>query len=1192
MSQLGISYVIFFMIVMLDTVKTEIRLVGGPSQNEGRVELYYNGEWGTICDDGWDMQDATVVCRQLGYVKATGAPSYAAYGPGNAASPILLDQVACSGSESNILDCGNRGLNVHSCSHKEDAGAICRNFTLRLVGGYLESEGRVEVFKDGQWGTVCHNGWDQNDAKVVCRQLDYPDALSAVTGSEFGQGVGPIHFTSVQCTGNESRLDLCGHSVLTSSCGHNNDAGAYCTPIVRLVDGLNSFEGRIEYYYYKEWGTVCDDNWDRFDADVVCRQLGFSKAIEATKGGIFGAGSGRIHLDEVECGGQETNLAACDHNVWGKHNCNHSEDAGVRCGIPVRLVGGTTALEGRVEIFYQGKWGTICDDSWGVQDATVVCNSLSYTGISEAFSRAYFGQGSGAILLDDVACVGTETGLNQCQSRNIGTHNCGHTEDAGVRCSMAVRLVGGNTALEGRVEIFYQGKWGTICDDSWGVQDATVVCNSLSYTGISKAFSGAYFGQGSGAILLDNVACVGTETGLNQCPSNGIGIHNCGHNEDAGVRCSMHDVRLVGGSGQYEGRVEIYYNGKWGTICDDNWDIHDATVVCRQLGYVDATGAPGRAAYGEGNAAILLDEVACSGSESNILDCDSNGLNVNDCRHSEDAGVVCNCKQDIRLVGGSGQYEGRVEIYYNGEWGTICDDNWDIHDATVVCRQLGYLDATGAPGRAAYGEGNAGSPILLDNVACSGSESNILDCSSNGLNVHNCGHSEDAGVICVNSQDVRLVGGSGQYEGRVEIYYNGEWGTICDDNWDIHDATVVCRQLGYLDATGAPGRAAYGEGNAGSPILLDNVACSGSERNILDCSSNGLNVHNCGHSEDAGVICVNSQDVRLVGGLGQYEGRVEIYYNGEWGTICDDNWDIHDATVVCRQLGYLDATGAPGRAAYGEGNAASPILLDNVACSGSESNILDCSSNGLNVHDCSHKEDAGVVCGNYTLRLTEGTLESEGRVEVFKDGQWGTVCDNGWDQKDAKVVCLQLEYPDALSAVTGSEFGQRVGPIHFGSVQCTGTEPQLHLCSHSVMTSSCGQQNNAGVRCMPKVRLVDGLNSFEGRIEYFYNKEWGTVCDDNWDRFDADVVCRQLGFGAAEVTNSDIFGAGSGRIHFSEVECDGQETNLAACDHSVWGKPKCNHWEDVGVKCKLPSAYNTNSFSIKMQYFTQKYYTV
>ncbi|KAG8435086.1 hypothetical protein GDO86_013154, partial [Hymenochirus boettgeri] len=437
---------------------------------------------------------------------------------------------------------------------------------------------------------------------------------------------------------------------------------------VRLIGDWAHMTGTVELYLNRKWRTICGEHWTNWDASVVCRQLGISEIGTAMTDVWMSSWMSPEYLQAANCRGDEKALLQCRYLQTLTHGCSQGLIAALACSppkdskAPLRLVGGKEQYEGRVEVFYEGRWGTICDDHWDDRDAEVICRQLGFHGKPKAWVWAQYGRGSGPILLDEVECLGNETSLDSCKKSKWGQHNCDHIEDAGVSCDPftdgAIRLSGGASTSEGRVEVYYSGEWGTVCDDGWTEVTAQVVCRQLGFSGPSSLSLKAEFGPGEGFIFLDDVVCTGEESSLVKCLHSSWGQNDCSHSEDVGVRCSTESndiisipsgppVRLMDGESTKEGRVEVFLNGEWGSVCDDGWTDDDAAVVCRQLGHRGPAKARTMAYFGEGHGPIHLDNVECSGSENTLSECTKQDSGIHNCWHNEDAGVICDYVEKV-----------------------------------------------------------------------------------------------------------------------------------------------------------------------------------------------------------------------------------------------------------------------------------------------------------------------------------------------------------------------------------------------------------------------------------------------------------------------------------------------------------------------------------------------------------------
>ncbi|XP_027715901.1 soluble scavenger receptor cysteine-rich domain-containing protein SSC5D isoform X2 [Vombatus ursinus] len=777
-----------------------LRLAGGPHGCAGRLEVRHGGRWGTVCDDGWDLRDAAVACSELGCGGALAAPRGAFFGEGT--GPVWLSELDCRGSESRLSLCRHRGWKAHICSHEEDAGLVCV--------GQRATNSRPDSTEPLDWEL-----WSE--------------------GSPTSPAGNPT--SSPQEAPRLPKLPKATRAPLLTS-------NAFRQEHLRLAGGPHGCAGRLEVRHGGRWGTVCDDGWDLRDAAVACRELGCGRALAAPGGARFGEGSGPVWMDDVGCGGGEQALQDCPRSPWGRSNCDHTEDAGLVCEGPaprLRLVGGPNGCAGRLEVWHGGRWGTVCDDGWDLRDAAVACRELGCGGALAAPGGAFFGEGSGPILLDDLRCKGNETSLGFCPARPWGQHDCHHREDAGAVCdglplglptpgssheapetqtptsglfpafpttllepgpeegTPHLRLVSGPGRCAGRLEVWYGGRWGTVCDDGWDVRDATVACRELG-CGVPREPGPATgrFGWGEGPIWLDDVACSGTEVRLANCPAAPWGKHNCAHNEDVGVTCTGSlGPDLVPGPFSWSWTPEPHGDGQGWPL---RWTTQSPGDVAIQL----TTSSPGtRVAKppartphtskkwttkkprkppvrppGQSTTKVTPQLSTRVPKEATPMDRDESSPETSLDPGSSTPGAESSWEAfktlptstpkdlsspltwpgsgglgpfRLRLSDGPDRCAGRLEVWRGDVWGTVCDDGWDPRDAAVACRELGCGGIRPRVGKTYYGSGTG--PIWLDDVDCVGIEASLGDCPASPWGIHNCEHQEDVGLTCTGDME-------------------------------------------------------------------------------------------------------------------------------------------------------------------------------------------------------------------------------------------------------------------------------------------------------------------------------------------------------------------------------------------------------------------------------------------------------
>ncbi|XP_071788352.1 neurotrypsin-like [Asterias amurensis] len=448
----------------------------------GRLEVFYKDQWGRICAEGWDFYDALVSCRQLGYhwVNYLGLDGDK---EGRGEEPTWLSNVGCVGSERSLERCPNDGWMRHECSGSF-ATVWCTNEASNLEVEFFSyihfaTEGGLLIrpYPDSEPYLVCDKGWDKAEADVICRQMGFPSAARATTGSYFGEHPSRLGHqlkyiaTGLKCQGNESSIGECRAEMwFTEQCPPSHEAGVVCNRReelagfqVRLVSGKNQHEGLLEIFYKDRWVTIYiasgDDYFSRtvlFSVGtVVCRQLGYGYLMDVTTDDRFGEIAVPIAIENMRCSRDEESLAQCEFDEMDADDGSPANGAAVGfiCSgalpegkHPIRFAypgvnrGSQSGRSTYLEIFYDGKWGTICNTDWTRENSIVACRELGYSHLwYDGNGLGSGGSGyKGPILQEGITCKGDEERLDQCELGTWSQHQCSHKQDVSLGCSKSI----------------------------------------------------------------------------------------------------------------------------------------------------------------------------------------------------------------------------------------------------------------------------------------------------------------------------------------------------------------------------------------------------------------------------------------------------------------------------------------------------------------------------------------------------------------------------------------------------------------------------------------------------------------------------------------------------------------------------------------------------------------------------------
>ncbi|XP_067023937.1 scavenger receptor cysteine-rich domain-containing group B protein-like [Acropora muricata] len=652
------------------------------------------------------------------------------------------------------------------------------------------------------------------------------------------------------------------------------------------------------------WKDLCITNWNDAERNLVCQAQGYN-----------GSSLGVYSNSGTNSSGNTSH--SCEHLT---QDCEEKISREIKCSVPVRLAGlDSINYAGRVEVFYQGKWGKICRNKWDINDVKVVCKQLGFQSVVAEFIGMDTKDKNISVVMSNVACTGQESVLASCK-RFDGKHYCGDNKGAQAFCEPKNR-----TVLEKRHHVFnigsteivncskietklgqkiswYNGatgvkiksgrriKWNDLSLQikNFQLDDAgTYECRGISSTGFHTIYANAEFIH-----KIPEQEFISGGPGIIQCSALG--------NPSPHFKWSRQDRRSL-----QDGRFMQLTNG---SLLIKSIQAQDkGTYICAIK--QPRGSAPSIEKFQSINVMVVVDGGWSVWSQWSHCTKNISGIQVRIRRcvnpNPQSRGKPCpgpdvtvirgctnisRCRKEFRVsfrTTGGCPSTGSMRIFNYGAWKDLCVVNWDVVERNLVCQAQGYngssLGVHSKSGTNSLGNATYSCEQLTHNceekinteIKCSGIKTFLSphdqveyfdawprnEDKDFKVVVRHGGHllKELPFFLDVSlfTVPVRLAGVDGvNYAGRVEVFYQGKWGKICRDEWDIDDAKVVCRQLGFQTALAE--FLGMDTKDEKISVAMSNVACTGEESVLASCKRRDGN-HRCRNNIGAQAFCEPSK---------------------------------------------------------------------------------------------------------------------------------------------------------------------------------------------------------------------------------------------------------------------------------------------------------------------------------------------